>query len=375
VATCRGAGIRVIMVTGDHPRTALAIARRIGLVSGAEPLLLTGEALQRLSATQLQLALDAPEVVFARLAPDQKMRIVEALRAKGEVVAVTGDGVNDAPALKAAHIGIAMGASGSDVAREAADMVLLDDHFASIVHAVEEGRALYANIRKFLTYVLVHNVAELLPYLAFALFGLPVALTPIQALAVDMGTDSLTALGLGVERAAPGTMQRPPRPRGQRLLDLPLALRAYGFLGLIEAGVVMGVFLQVLVDAGWRWPQTLGAQDPVYRSATTAALCALILLQVVNVYLCRSSWRSVLATGLGGNRWIAAGVALELTLLGFFAFTPWGHALLGTAAPPASVWGSIALGAFAMLAAEEARKAWLRRRAIEGVNPASASAR
>ncbi|HNG81891.1 MAG TPA: cation-translocating P-type ATPase C-terminal domain-containing protein, partial [Burkholderiaceae bacterium] len=172
-----------------------------------------------------------------------------------------------------------------------------------------------------------------------------------------------------------GTMQRPPRPRGQRLLDLPLALRAYGFLGLIEAGVVMGVFLQVLVDAGWRWPQTLGAQDPVYRSATTAALCALILLQVVNVYLCRSSWRSVLATGLGGNRWIAAGVALELTLLGFFAFTPWGHALLGTAAPPASVWGSIALGAFAMLAAEEARKAWLRRRAIEGVNPASASAR
>ena len=175
--------------------------------------MITGEQLRGLSEAQLMLVLDAPEIIFARVSADQKMRIVEALKYKNHVVAVTGDGVNDAPALKSAHIGIAMGIAGTDVAKEAADMVLLDDNFASIVNAIEEGRAVFENIRKFLTYVLVHNVAELVPYLGFALFKIPLALTPIQALAIDMGTDTLTALGLGVERPAPQVMRRPPRPR------------------------------------------------------------------------------------------------------------------------------------------------------------------
>ena len=164
---CQEAGIKVIMVTGDHPRTAAAIAREIGLVKSESPTVITGEELRRLSAIRLQLALDADEIIFARVVADQKMRIVEALKKKRQIVAVTGDGVNDAPALKAAHIGIAMGIAGTDVAKEAADMVLLDDNFASIVNAVEEGRAVFENIRKFLTYVLVHNVAELIPYLGF----------------------------------------------------------------------------------------------------------------------------------------------------------------------------------------------------------------
>ena len=172
--------------------------------------MITGEQMRSLSETQLMLTLDTPDVIFARVSADQKMRIVEALKNKNQIVAVTGDGVNDAPALKSAHIGIAMGIAGTDVAKAAADMVLLDDNFASIVNAIEEGRAVYENIRKFLTYVLVHNVAELVPYLGFALFKIPLALTPIQALAIDMGTDSLTALGLGVERPAPRVMQRPP---------------------------------------------------------------------------------------------------------------------------------------------------------------------
>ena len=232
----------------------------------------------------------------------QKGRIVEALKNKNQIVAVTGDGVNDAPALKSAHIGIAMGIAGTDVAKEAADMVLLDDNFASIVNAIEEGRAVYENIRKFLTYVLVHNVAELIPYLGFALFRIPLALTPIQALAVDMGTDSLTALGLGVERPAPRVMQRPPRPRGEGLMNWPLALRAYLFLGPIEAAAAMAAFFFVLHAAGWKYGQELAPQDPLYLQATTACLSAIIVMQIVNVFLCRSASRSVFRPAFLGTR-------------------------------------------------------------------------
>jgi len=207
---CREAGIAVIMVTGDHPFTAKAIGREIGLIRSDTPLVITGDELRALTDTQLRLALDTPEIIFARVGADQKRRIVEALKQKGHVVAATGDGVNDAPALKSAHIGIAMGIAGTDVAKEAADMVLLDDNFASIVNAVEEGRAVFSNIRKFLTYILTHNVPELIPYLVFSLFSVPLALTPIQILSIDMGTDSLTALGLGVEKPDPRLMQRPP---------------------------------------------------------------------------------------------------------------------------------------------------------------------
>ncbi len=214
---CREAGVAVIMITGDHPSTALAIGREIGLVRSDHPKVIAGDKLRALTDTELCLELDAPEVIFARVGADQKRRIVEALKQKGHVVAVTGDGVNDAPALKSAHIGIAMGIIGSDVAKEAADMVLLDDNFASIVNAIEEGRAVFSNIRKFLTYILAHNVPELVPYLAFSLFAIPLALTPIQILSVDMGTDSLTALGLGVEKPDPKLMQGPPRSQHQRL--------------------------------------------------------------------------------------------------------------------------------------------------------------
>ena len=362
IATCHTAGIKLIMVTGDNPRTALAIARQIGLVKGDAPSVITGPELRRLHPAQLQLALDAPEILFARVAADQKMRIVEALKAKGHVVAVTGDGVNDAPALSAAHIGIAMGKSGTDVAKEAADMVLLDDHFASIVNAIEEGRAVFQNIRKFLTYVLVHNVAELVPTLAFALFRIPLPLTPVQALAIDMGTDSLTALGLGVERGDPALMRRPPRPRGERLLSLAVALRAYVFLGLFEAAAVLAAFFHVLDAGGWAYGTDLAANDPLYRQATTASFAAIVLLQIVNVFLCRSAWRSAFSTGLGGNPLILWGVALEAGLLALISYTAWGNALFGTAPLPLEVWLFLLPWAAGMLAIEEARKWFVRRR-------------
>ena len=200
IRKCHDAGIKVIMVTGDHPHTAVAIAREIRLVQSRDPMIVSGDQLRKLSEHEIERVVRNREVIFARVAPDQKMRIVEALKRSHHIVAVTGDGVNDAPALRAAHIGIAMGLIGTDVARAASDMVLLDDNFASIVSAVEEGRAVFQNIRKFLTYVLVHNVAQLVPYLAFALFRIPLPLTPIQALAVDMGTDSLTPWGLASRR-------------------------------------------------------------------------------------------------------------------------------------------------------------------------------
>ena len=367
---CQEAGIKVIMITGDHPRTAAAIAREIGLVKSESPTVITGEQLRRLSVTQLQLALDAQEVIFARVVADQKMRIVEALKKKRQIVAVTGDGVNDAPALKAAHIGIAMGIAGTDVAKEAADMVLLDDNFASIVNAVEEGRAVFHNIRKFLTYVLVHNVAELIPYLGFLLFKIPLALTPIQALSIDMGSDTLTALGLGVERPDPQVMRRPPRPQGERLMNWPLAFRAYLFLGLIEAAAAMAAFFFVLNRAGWKYGENLVPQDPVYLQATTACLSTIIVMQIVNVFLCRSAARSVFSTGLLGNTLIILGVISEIAILLLINYTAWANSLLGTAPIGAAVWGVVIPFAAGMLILEETRK-WLVRKRL--LSPASRS--
>ena len=226
---CREAGIKVIMVTGDHPHTALAIGRQIGQIQTDNPVVITGMQLRKLSEIQLRLALDAPDIIFARVGADQKMRIVAALKKKKHIVAVTGDGVNDAPALKMADIGIAMGISGTDVAKEAADMILLDDNFASIIAAIEEGRAVYENIRKFLTYILTSNIPEIMPYLAFALLKIPLPLTIIQILAVDLGTDMLPALGLGAAKPEPGSMTKPPRPRKERLLDWRLLATRLSF--------------------------------------------------------------------------------------------------------------------------------------------------
>lgn len=358
IQVCREAGIKVIIVTGDHPHTARAIAREIGLCHS--PTILTGEDLQHISATQLQLKLDLPEIIFARLQADHKMRIVSALQKKGHVVAVTGDGVNDAPALKRADIGIAMGLSGSDVAREAADMILLDDNFASIVAAIEEGRAVFGNIRKFMTYILTSNIPEIVPYLAFVLFKIPLPLTVIQILAVDLGTDMLPALGLGAERPHPEVMRRPPRPRHERLLNTAMLLRAYFFLGGMEALAAVAAFFFVLHGAGWHYGDILLPHDTLYLQATTATLSAIILMQIVNVFICRSSRDSVFAQKLLGNPLIVGGVVAEIALILLIDYTPWGNALFGTLPIGMEVWLYVVPFAFAMLALEEVRKWWVR---------------
>ncbi len=360
MARCAAAGIRVIMVTGDHPHTALAIAREIGLLKTAQPVVIGGDDLRRLSPAQLQLALDAPEILFARVAAEQKMHLAEALQKKGEIVAVTGDGVNDAPALKVADIGIAMGIAGSDVAREAADLILLDDNFASIVSAVEEGRAVFDNLRKFLTYILSSNIPELVPYLAFVLLRIPLPLTIIQILAVDLGTDMLPALALGAEKPDPDAMLRPPRARSERLLSWGLVARAYLFLGALEAAAAMTVFFFVLDAAGWHYGEPLARTAPLYLEATTACLATIVMMQVINVFLCRHPRRSVFAFSLSGNPLILLGIAAELGLLLFIVYTPTGHWLFGTAPVGAEVWLFAAALAASMGVAEELRKKWLR---------------
>ncbi|HYN37882.1 MAG TPA: cation-transporting P-type ATPase, partial [Rhodospirillales bacterium] len=338
ISRCATAGIRIIMVTGDHPHTALAIAREIGLVKTERPVVVGGDELRRMSPAQLQLALDAKEIIFARVAAEQKMLIVQALKKKGEIVAVTGDGVNDAPALKTADIGIAMGIAGTDVAKEAADLILLDDNFASIVAAIEEGRAVFENIRKFLTYILSSNIPELVPYLAFVLFRIPLPLTIIQILAVDLGTDMLPALALGAEKPDPGVMSRAPRARGERLLSWGLIARAYLFLGALEAAASMAVFFFVLNAAGWHYGDLLGKTDPLYLQATTACLAAIVATQVANVFLCRHTRRSSLSLGLFSNPLILLGIAAELGMILFIVYTPAGNWLFGTAPIGPEVW-------------------------------------
>ena len=364
IQKCHEAGIKVIMVTGDHPHTALAIGRQIGQIQSDTPVIITGEQLRRLSETQLRLALDAPDIIFARVGADQKMRIVSALKKMNHIVAVTGDGVNDAPALKMANIGIAMGIMGTDVAKESADMILLDDNFASIVAAIEEGRAVYDNIRKFLSYILTSAVPELVPYLFFALFNIPLPLTIIQILAVDLGTDMLPALGLGANTPAQGIMTRPPKGRNERLLNWPLLLRAYLFLGLLEASAAMTAYYLVLHNGGWAWGEALGIHDTLYQQATTACLASIIIMQIVNVFLCKTPDRTLFGSAIFSNRLILWGVTLEIILILVIIYTPWGQMIFGTAPIPLSIWLFMLPFAAAMLLLEEVRKwasiKWLR---------------
>ena len=351
---CHDAGIRVLMITGDHRLTAMAIGREIGLISGEAPIL-AGDEMEQLSNGELAEVLARGCQIFARTTPRQKLRIVTVLKDMGEIVAVTGDGVNDGPALKHADIGIAMGVTGTDVAREASQMVLLDDNFATIVAAIEEGRAVFENIRKFITYILTSNIPEIVPYLAFVLFGIPLPLTIIQILAIDLGTDMLPALALGAEPPASDAMRAPPRPRGEPLLTFGILQRAYGFLGPIEAAAAMGSYFFILFQGGWSWGQT----PPIllYQQATTACLTAVIVTQVANGFVCRSPRASVFSLGLFTNRLLLVGMLVEVGLQLAIVYSPLGQKIFGTAALPLSAWLVALPFALLLFAADEGRKA------------------
>ncbi|MGF1665311.1 MAG: cation-translocating P-type ATPase [Acidimicrobiia bacterium] len=340
VATCRAAGIRIVMITGDYGLTSQAIGRRIGMVGDAVRVV-NGDELDTFDDAALATMLQA-EVLFARATPEHKLRVVAALQALGHVVAVTGDGVNDAPALKKADIGVAMGITGTDVAKEAADMILLDDNFASIVAAVEEGRAVFANIRKFTTYILTSNTPEAVPFIVFAFSGgrIPIALDVMHILAIDLGTDLAPALALGAEPPEPGIMDRPPRPRTEHIIDRALLLRAYVWLGPVQAAFVIAAFFGAYRLMGYDGFDSLPGEGVTYRAAAGMALSAVVATQIGNLFAQRSrGFRD-----LGSNRLILWGIASELVVIAALIYVPWLGGVIGTAPFPAVGWLWLLLG-------------------------------
>jgi magnesium-transporting ATPase (P-type) len=350
---CRDAGVRVAMVTGDHPATAAAIAREVGLLR-AGGVVVDGRELPDTDAALAELLDNADGAVVARVTPADKLRIAAALRSRGHVVAMTGDGVNDAPALREADVGVAMGASGSDVARESSDLILLDDHFGTIVTAIELGRATFANVRRFLTYHLTDNVAELTPFALWAMSGgqFPLALTVLQVLALDIGTDMLPALALGAERPRRGLMgSRTTRT----IVDRPLLLRAFGVLGLTEAVMAMSAFTWVLVAGGWSWRDAPSA--PLLATASGTAFAAIALGQMANAFACRSTVTPVWRLRVTTNPLVLAAVLVQLVLLALFlGFAPLAG-LLGGSWPSGTGWLAAAATAVVLVAVDGLVKA------------------
>ncbi len=361
VARCRAAGIRVVMVTGDHPATALAIARQAGLDAAT---VVTGS---ELPADRDELAdlLVGGTSVIARVAPEQKLAIAEAFQARGEVVAMTGDGVNDGPALRQSDIGIAMGIAGTDVARGAADLVLLDDSFTHIVEAVEEGRAAFQNIRRFLTYHLTDNIAELAPFVVWALSGgrIPLVLTVLQVLALDIGTDLLPALALGAEKPQPHLMAEPPRTRTERLLDGRVLGRSFGFLGPVEAAVSLALVpIGAALYLGWSPGHHLPDAGHSLALLSTMVFAAIVCMQMANALECRSTPASLFSIGAFTNRLLLAAIGIEAVALLAFIYVPGLNDALGQRGLGVE-WLPVAVTPFLLFAAEELRKAIVRRRA------------
>jgi magnesium-transporting ATPase (P-type) len=378
VARCHRAGIRIIVVTGDAGSTAAEIARLVGIVRG-RPRIVTGAELEQMSEAELdRLLREEQELIFARSSPEAKLRIADALREEGHVVAMTGDGVNDAPALRRADIGVAMGRTGTDVAREAATMILTDDNFASIVAAVEAGRRVYDNVRKFIVYIFAHGPPEVVPFLVFALSGgaVPLPLTVLQILAIDLGTETLPALALGREPAEPGVMSRPPRPRTEGVIRREMLVRAWVVMGLVSAALVTALFVLVLWRAGWRPGDDVGAGTPLhdaYLRATTMTFAGIVACQVGTAVAARAERASLREVGVGTNPLLVWGIAFELVFAAALVYLPPLQAAFDTAALraeeillllplPVAVWG-----------ADEALRRRLRRSA--GAQAAAAPAR
>jgi calcium-translocating P-type ATPase len=367
VARCHQAGMRVHVVSGDHALTAAQVAKQVGIGAGRQRIV-TGGDLAGMPEADLDRLLAGPgEVVFARTSPEAKLRIADALRASGQVVAMTGDGVNDAPALRRADIGVAMGRGGTDVAREAATLVLTDDNFATITAAVEAGRQVYDNVRKFIVYIFAHAVPEVVPFLLFALSGgaIPLPLTVLQILAIDLGTETLPALALGREPAEPGLMRRPPRRRSQAVISREMLVRAWGWMGLTSAVLVIAGFLAVLWRAGWAPGDATGpgtALNPAYREATTATFAGIVACQIGTAFASRTESASLREVGLLTNPLLLWGIGFEVAFTAALVYLPPLQHLFGTAALGPGTLAIIAPFPFVVWGVDELHRRHRRRR-------------
>lgn len=362
IEKCHRASIKIIMVTGDSSLTAKSIAVKIGLTSD-KALVVTGSELDAMSQDELKQAL-AGEIIFARVAPEQKYKIVSTLQTMGEIVASTGDGVNDAPALKKADIGVAMGVTGTDVAKDAADMILTDDNFASIVAAIEEGRTVYSNIQKFLVYILNSNLPEAVPsaLFLFSRGAIPLPLTVMQILTVDLGTDMMPALGLGSEKAEPGIMDKPPRARDAHLMNRTVLWKAFAWYGLIASIISSGAYFFVNHLNGWPL-RGLATSGSTYVMATTMTLAAIIFCQIAAAMNCRTENASVFKVGLFTNHLVWFGIGFEIFLLALLSYTPFLQNLFHTGPLALTDWLFLAIIPIPLFLIEEGRK-WLNRRRL-----------
>ncbi len=361
VSICKKAGIRVVMITGDYQITALSIAKQVGIISSDGAEVITGADFVNLTDEQLKDKVAKKEVIFARVNPEHKLRVVNAFKALGNIVAVTGDGVNDAPALKRADIGVAMGLRGTDVAKEAAEMVLIDDNFASIVAAIEEGRAVFDNIKKFITYIFAHLVPEAIPFIFYVILKIPVPITVMQILSIDLGTETVPALALGVEKPEPGIMELPPRPKKKGVIDKVVLLRGYIVLGLLNAAAVLIAYYLVLYQGGWRPGMQLEPNDttfanPLHLKAITTLYCGIVVMQIANIFACRSEKYSAFKIGFFNNKLILWGIVFELIFVSAIIYTPFFQKIFNTTGLGWQQWGILFVFMVAIFFLEELRK-------------------
>jgi magnesium-transporting ATPase (P-type) len=360
VLKAKQAGVKTVIITGDYGPTAQAIAQEVGIVDRECCQVIRGVDLDDLSDQAVVNEVRQGNVIFARVAPEQKLRIVKVLKNSGEIVAVTGDGANDTPSLKEADIGVAMGASGTDVAREAADIVLLDDSFASIVKAIESGRAIYENIRKFIVYVFSHNWAELIPFILYAALGIPLPLLVTQVLAIDLAIDVIPSLALSREPPEAGIMQEPPRSIKERLFTRKVLIRSV-FIGVIIAVGAMYGCLSAWVAGGWHFGMPLAANSQLYAKGVTMTFAGIVVAQAGNVLACRTSKQSIFKTSLKTNKWIIFGIASQIGILALIVYLPVMQHIFTTAPLNLSDWAFLISLALIVVFAEEIRKFFSRK--------------
>jgi len=360
VRMAKQAGIKTVIITGDYGPTAQAIATEVGIVDSEKCRIVRGIDLETKSDQEIVEEVRKGNVIFARVSPEQKLRIVTVLKKNGEIVAVTGDGANDAPPLKEADIGIAMGASGTDVAREAADIILLDDSFASIVKAVESGRVIYENIRKFILYVFSHNWAELIPFILYALFNIPLPMLVVHILAIDLIIDVIPSLALSREPPEAGIMKERPRSIKERLFSTKVMLRSC-YIGLIIAAGIMIACLNTWSMGGWHLGMQLDPKSTLYIKGTTMVFAGIVIGQVGNVLASRTNKTSIFKTSLTNNKWIWFGIIAQISLIVSMVYIPLLQKFLSTTALNLSDWITLAFIACTVIFAEEIRK-WFARR-------------